>query len=195
MKKATLVLAIVATLTAVGTAQAEDATAQTVATWSATAVKDTTSKLTVTPAGNLYFQYAAGNKGFSSQQGQFDVTVEGGETATDFKLTSTLVSNTLTQVGTSGSTLQVGVNYHGAPVSKSAETVMIDTSSHKLGYGLKSLANAGKQPGRTSAQDQFDFSIISATADGTKAVTDYSTLPEGTWTGDVNVRFDVVWTS
>jgi hypothetical protein len=195
MQKMTLALTIAATFALVGPAQAEDTTAQTMATWSATAVKDTTSKLTVTPVGNLYFQYSAGSKGFSSQQGLFDVTVEGGEAITDFKLTSTLVTNTLTQVGPSGSTLQVGVNYHGAPVSKSAETVLIDTSSHTLGYGLKSLANAGKQPGRTSAQDQFDFSIISATADGTKAVTDYSALPEGTWTGDVNVRFDVVWTS
>lgn len=195
MQKMTLALAMVATFALAGPAQAEDVSAQTVATWPATAVKETASKLTVTPVGNLYFQYAEGNQGFSSQKGQFDVTVEGEKNATDFKLTSKLVANTLTQVGPSGSTLQVGVNYHGTPVSKSAETVMIDTSSAISGYGLKSLANAGKQPGRTSAQDQFDFRIVSATADGTHAVTDFSTLPEGIWTGDVSVRFDVVWTS
>lgn len=35
-----------------GVAQAADVTAQAVATWSATAKKDTTSKLVVTPLGN-----------------------------------------------------------------------------------------------------------------------------------------------
>ncbi|WP_227541133.1 common pilus major fimbrillin subunit EcpA, partial [Klebsiella pneumoniae] len=78
---------------------------------SATAKKDTTSKLVVTPIGSLTFNYAEGIKGFNSQKGLFDVTVEGDTTATAFKLTSKLVSNTLTQLDTSGSTLEVGVNY------------------------------------------------------------------------------------
>ena len=30
---------------------------------------------------------------------------------------------------------------------------------------------------------------------GTTAVTDYSTLPEGIWSGDVSVQFDATWTS
>ncbi|WP_251277096.1 common pilus major fimbrillin subunit EcpA, partial [Enterobacter hormaechei] len=46
-----------------------------------------------------------------------------------------------------------------------------------------------------TAQDGFTFSIISGTTDGTTAVTDYSTLPEGIWSGDVSVQFDATWTS
>ncbi|HFQ7484628.1 common pilus major fimbrillin subunit EcpA, partial [Pseudomonas aeruginosa] len=49
--------------------------------------------------------------------------------------------------------------------------------------------------GRTTAQDGFTFSIISGTTNGTTAVTDYSTLPEGIWSGDVSVQFDATWTS
>lgn len=193
MKKVTLALAIISIFTVVGSVQAEDVTTKTLATWSATAVKDTTSKLVVTPVSSLYFQYAEGTKGFSSQKGQFNVTIEGGEIPTDFKLTSKLVSNTLTQQDPAGSTLEVGVNYHGAKVAKNAGTVMVDTSANIMGAGLRSLTKAEKSSDRTSAQDQFDFSIVRATADGTHAVTDFSTLPEGVWTGDVSVEFEVFW--
>ena len=191
MKKVTLVLAIVATLTTVGTTQAEEVTAQAVATWPAIAVKDTVSQLVVTPVGSLYFHYAEGNKRFNSQQGLFNVALEGEGSAV--KLTAKLVSNTLTQLDTTGSTLEVGVKHHGAAITKTAETTLIDTSAGISGGNLKKLAPP--QPGRVSAQDHFDFSIIGATADGTTPVTDFSTLPAGTWSGDVNVRFDVVWAS
>lgn len=193
MKKVTLVLAIVATLTTVGTTQAEEVTTQAVATWPAIAVKDTVSQLVVTPVGSLYFQYAEGNKRFNSQQGLFDVALEGEGSAV--KLTAKLVSNTLTQLDTTGSTLEVGVKHHGAAITKTAETTLIDTSAGISGGNLKKLAHATPQSGRVSAQDHFDFSIIGATADGTTPVTDFSTLPAGTWSGDVNVRFDVVWAS
>ncbi|MBN5376388.1 common pilus major fimbrillin subunit EcpA [Serratia marcescens] len=195
MKKMTLALAIVSAFAAVSTAQAADVTAQALATWSATAKKDTTSKLVVTPIGSLAFNYAEGIKGFNSQKGLFDVTVEGDTTATAFKLTSKLVSNTLTQLDTSGSTLEVGVNYNGAVVGKTAETTMIDTTAGILGGNLSALSNAYNQAGRTSAQDQFTFSIIGPTSNGTTAVTDFSTLPEGIWSGDVSVEFNATWTS
>lgn len=195
MKKITLALAIISAFAAVSTAQAADVTAQALATWSATAKKDTTSKLVVTPIGSLSFNYAEGIKGFNSQKGLFDVTVEGDATATAFKLTSKLVSNTLTQLDTSGSTLNVGVNYNGAAVEKTAETTMIDTSAGILGGNLSALSNAYNQAVRTSAQDQFTFTIIGATSDGTIAVTDFSTLPEGIWSGDVSVEFNATWTA
>lgn len=179
----------------VGAVQAADVTAQAVATWSATAKKDTTSKLVVTPLGSLAFQYAEGIKGFNSQKGLFDVAIEGDATATAFKLTSRLITNTLTQLDTSGSTLSVGVDYNGESVEKSADTIMIDTASGKLGGSLSALANGYDQAGRTTAQDGFNFSIVSGTTDGTTAVTDYSTLPEGIWSGDVSVQFDATWTS
>lgn len=177
-----------------GVAQAADVTAQAVATWSATA-KDTTSKLVVTPLGSLAFQYAEGVKGFNSQKGLFDVAIEGDTTATAFKLTSRLITNTLTQLDTSGSTLSVGVDYNGAAVEKTADTVMIDTAAGTLGGNLSALSNGYNTAGRTTAQDGFTFSIISGTTNGTTAVTDYSTLPEGIWSGDVSVQFDATWTS
>jgi hypothetical protein len=46
------------------------------------------------------------------------VAIEGDATATAFKLTSRLITNTLTQLDTSGSTLSVGVDYNGAAVEK-----------------------------------------------------------------------------
>lgn len=143
----------------------------------------------------LAFNYAEGIKGFNSQKGLFDVTVEGDTTATAFKLTSKLVSNTLTQLDTSGSTLEVGVNYNGAVVGKTAETTMIDTTAGILGGNLSALSNVYNRAGRTSAQDQFTFSIIGATSNGTTAVTDFSTLPEGIWSGDVSVEFNATRTS
>ncbi|EFE93755.1 fimbrillin MatB [Serratia odorifera DSM 4582] len=193
-EKMTLALAIVSAFVAVNAAQAADVTAQALATWSATAKKDTSSKLVVTPIGSLTFQYAEGIKGFNSQKGLFDVTVEGDATATAFKLTSKLVSNTLTQLDTSGSTLDVGVNYNGTEVVKTAETTMIDTANGILGGNLSALSNGYNVASRSSAQDQFTFSIIGATTDGTTAVTDYSTLPEGIWSGDVSVEFNATWT-
>jgi hypothetical protein len=194
MKKIALALAIVSTFAAVSTAQAVDVTAQALATWSATAKKDTTSQLVVTPIGSLSFQYAEGIKGFNSQKGLFDVTIAGDTAATDFKLTSRVVSNTLTQLDTSGSTLTVGVTYNGAVVDTTNETTMIDTASGALGGNLSALSNTFDQVGRASAQDQFTFSIIGATTDGTSDVTDYSTLPEGIWSGDVSVEFNATWT-
>lgn len=98
MKKKVLAIALVTVFTGMGVAQAADVTAQAVATWSATAKKDTTSKLVVTPLGSLAFQYAEGIKGFNSQKGLFDVAIEGDSTATAFKLTSRLITNTLTQL-------------------------------------------------------------------------------------------------
>lgn len=170
-------------------------TAQAVATWSATAKKDTTSKLVVTPLGSLSFQYAEGVKGFNTQKGLFDVAIEGDTTAQSFRLTSKLVSNTLTQLDNSGSTLSVGVDYNGTEVNKDGDTPMIDTAAGVLGGNLSALSNGYNQAGRTTAQDGFTFSIISATTDGTTAATDFSTLPEGIWSGDVSVQFDATWTS
>lgn len=194
MKLKLLTVALVAAF-GVSAVQAADVTAQAVATWSATAKKDTTSKLVVTPLGSLAFQYAEGIKGFNSQKGLFDVAIEGDTTATSFKLTSRLITNTLTQLDTSGSTLNVGVDYNGEAVDKDADTTMIDTAAGTLGGNLSALSNGYNVAGRTTAQDGFTFSIISGTTDGTTAVTDYSSLPEGIWSGDVSVQFDATWTS
>lgn len=87
------------------------------------------------------------------------------------------------------------MDYNGAAVEKSADTIMIDTANGVLGGNLSALSNGYNTAGRTTAQDGFNFSIISGTTDGTTAVTDYSTLPEGIWSGDVSVQFDATSTS
>lgn len=195
MKKHLIVVALIASFSGISAVQAADVTAQAVATWSATAKKDTTSKLVVTPLGSLSFQYAEGVKGFNTQKGLFDVAIEGDTTATAFKLTSRLVSNTLTQLDNSGSTLTVGVDYNGEAIEKAQDTTLIDTKTSKLGGNLSALSRGYKTTGRTTAQDAFTFSIIGGTTDGTTPATDYSTLPEGIWSGDVSVQFDATWTS
>lgn len=73
----------------------------------------------------------------------------------------------------------MGVDYNGAAVEKTGDTVMIDTANNIMGGNLSALANGYNASGRTTAQDGFTFSIISGTTNGTTAVTDYSTLPEG----------------
>ncbi|WP_299998515.1 common pilus major fimbrillin subunit EcpA [uncultured Cedecea sp.] len=195
MKKNIIAIALVTAFSGMGIAQAADISAQAVATWSATAKKDTASKLVVTPLGSLSFQYAEGIKGFNSANGLFDVTVEGDETATDFKLTSRVLTDTLTQLDQSGSTLKVGVEYNGEAVTAASPLVMIDTANNIMGGNLSSLSNSYNQAGRTSAQDGFTFKIISGTTDGTTAATEFSSLPEGIWSGDVSVQFDATWTS
>jgi len=195
MKKNIIAIALVTAFSGIGIAQAADVSAQAVATWAATAKKDTTSKLVVTPLGSLSFQYAEGVKGFNSARGLFDVTVEGDTTATDFKLTSRLLTSTLTQLDQSGSTLAVGVEYNGESVTAASPLVMIDTASNILGGNLSALSNGYNQAGRTSTQDGFTFKIISGTSDGTTPVPDFSALPEGIWSGDVSVQFDATWTS
>lgn len=195
MKKQIIAISLMTAFMGVNIAQAADVTAQAIATWSATAKKDTTSKLVVTPLGSLSFQYAEGIKGFNTQKGLFDVAIEGDTTATAFKLTSRLVSNTLTQLDNSGSTLSVGVQYQGSAIEKNADTTMIDTKTNLSGGNLSPLSQSYNKAGRTTAQDDFTFSIIGGTTDGTKPATDYSTLPEGIWSGDVSVQFDATWTS
>ena len=123
----------------------------------------------MTPLGSLAFQYAEGIKGFNSQKGLFDVAIEGDSTATAFKLTSRLITNTLTQLDTSGSTLNVGVDYNGAAVEKTGDTVMIDTANGVLGGNLSPLTNGYNASNRTTAQDGFTFSIISGTTNAATA--------------------------
>ena len=60
------------------------------------------------PLNSLTFQYAEGLKAFNSQDGAFDVTIQGQETATDFELTAQIISNTLTNASGDASTLNVG---------------------------------------------------------------------------------------
>lgn len=183
-------------LSAIGLTQANAAattyTATSVATWTATAKKDTTSKLVVTPLGSLQFDYANGISSFNTQKGLFNLSITGDPSATNFKLTSKLISNTLTQLDSSGSTLTVGVRYLGNELQKGTATTLVDsTATNNLGVMIN-LLNGAKLATNTSVSDSFTFYIKEGTKDGTTK-SDFSSLPDGIWSGDVGVEFDATW--
>lgn len=165
-------------------------TARTTATWKATATKRASTKLRVTPLDNLKFDYLSNNSAFSEEDGLFDVEITGNTNAANFRLTSQIVSNTLSQLST-GSTLTVGVRYSGTPLQRGTPTVLLDTSTgviNQLGNSLRY-----KDGATSTGQDAFKFSIIDASADGRTQTKDFKTLPDGLWTGDVSVQFDATW--
>lgn len=192
MKKILLVASL-ASVFATANATA-DVIASATASWDATATKDTTSMLVVTPLNSLTFQYAEGLNAFNSQDGAFDITIQGQDTATDFELTAQLISNTLVNASGDASTLNVGVAWNGTALSSASETVLVNKSKTS---GLESLLADGAWNGteRVSDQSNFKFTIASATVDGTTPATDYSTLPDGYWSGDVKVQFNATWTT
>ncbi|CAH6637206.1 MULTISPECIES: common pilus major fimbrillin subunit EcpA [Pseudocitrobacter] len=191
MKK--IVLAGLIALGCVSSQAMADVTASATASWDASATKDTTSALVVTPLKSLTFQYAEGIKSFNTQKGAFDITIEGQSGATDFMLTSQIVNNTLSRT-TDASTLDVGVNWNGAALSKTTPVTMIDTANN-ISAGLDALAVSTAYAGtdRVSTQGNFDFNIESATSDGSTAA-EFSALTDGYWSGDVRVQFNAVWT-
>lgn len=170
---------------------------ESIATWKATAVKDTTSALVVTPLDSLSFDYAAGvgNGGaFNTQKGMFDVTLEGDTSATDFRLTAEKVTGTLSHLS-HNSTLEVDVIWAGESLSNSHRVTIVDTMSgvHNA-LNLASLGSAFNLAGRTSAQESFTFAINGGMLDGLNPIDgDYSLLPDGIWSGDVKVRFIAEW--
>ncbi|WP_034916326.1 MULTISPECIES: common pilus major fimbrillin subunit EcpA [Erwinia] len=193
MKRTSLLLSVVALTFSTFTYAAEH-TAISVATWSATAKKDTTSKLVVTPVGSLTFDYAAGLAGFNTQKGLFDVTIEGNADAKDFSLESKVLSSTLSFLGSDPSTLEVGVMWNGIALDKASYTTILDTKKNINGGNLFNLASIYKTTGRSSAQENFTFNITSA-SDGTAPLTNMEELPDGVWTGDVKVEFLATWTT
>lgn len=193
MKKLTLVSCVAAALFCTN-AMAADVTASATATWDATATKDTNSALVVTPLKSLSFQYAEGIKAFNSQNGAFDITIKGQSGATDFKLTSQIVTNTLSRT-TDASTLAVGVQWNGQALTLTTPVTLIDTSSN-VSAGLDALAVSTAYAGadRTSTQGTFTFVIDSATSDGS-TVAQFEDLADGRWDGDVKVQFNATWTT
>lgn len=191
MKKSLLAACATSLLFCSG-AMAADVEASATASWDASATKDTTSLLVVTPLRSVSFEYAEGLKAFNSQDGAFDITIQGQAGASDFVLTSQLVTNTLNRA-TDGSTLEVGVAWNGEKLSKTAPVTMIDIDNN-ISAGLESLA-AGydNNVDRTSTQSAFLFTVDSATSDGSTA-TPFASLADGYWNGDVKVQFTAEWT-
>ncbi len=166
-----------------------DFTATSVATWDASATKDTKSALVVTPMKSLSFQYAEGLNQFNTVDGAFDVTIEGQTGASDFNLKSQVLRNTLSR-SADASTLAVGVAWNGTKLTNQP-MVMVDVGQG-LTNDLVAVANGFKTAGRSSAQSKFTFSIDSATSDGT-AATEFNELVDGNWDGEVAVQFTATW--
>ncbi|MFW8177571.1 common pilus major fimbrillin subunit EcpA, partial [Klebsiella pneumoniae] len=84
---------------------------------------------------------------------------------------------------TDASTLAVGVNWNGNALNKSTPVTMIDTSNN-ISAGLDALAVATAFAGadRVSTQGNFDFTIDSATSDGSTAA-EFKDLTDGYWSG------------
>ena len=135
MKKLLLVTSLASVFVAANAMA--DVTASATASWDATATKDTTSLLVVTPLRSVSFEYAEGLKAFNSQDGAFDITIQGQENASDFVLTSQLVTNTLTRA-TDNSTLEIGVAWNGEKLSKSTPVKMMDINNN-ITAGLEAL--------------------------------------------------------
>ncbi|QIG04854.1 common pilus major fimbrillin subunit EcpA [Proteus sp. ZN5] len=191
MKKLTLAVLAVAIMGATTLAQADTRKASAVASWDAKAYKDTKSMLVVTPLKSLTFYYAEGIKAFNSQDGAFDITIQGQENATDFKLTSKIITDKLVRTS-DNSELTVGVKWNGTDLTSSTDTTMVDVATGATA-GLDFLAQDGAYNGkeRVSGQSQFTFNIASAKIAGTDAP--FSDLADGYWDGDVKVQFTATW--
>ena len=172
-------------------ANAETRTAQATATWQATAIKDTTSMLVVTPLKSLTFNYAEGQKSFNQQNGAFDIAIQGQAGATDFKLASKVIANTLART-TDDSKLTVGVKWNGEDLNNTTDTVLIDTSKG-LTSGLDNLAADGIYNGADRATDRGEFTFVIAKAESAGASADFNSLADGVWDGDVKVQFTATW--
>ncbi|HIF9332009.1 TPA: common pilus major fimbrillin subunit EcpA [Photobacterium damselae] len=170
-------------------------TATAVATWAATAIKDTTSDLVVTPTGSLQFDYAPGLKSFNTTKGLFEVSVIG-DTATSFTLTAEPVATRLTHLS-NGSVLNVGIEWYGEKLAAGAPTTIIDTAKNIDGNGLASIATGAIVDGggvlSSAATDSFKFSIASAEDSTGGPISDLSALDDGVWNGDVSVKFIGDW--
>ena len=172
-------------------ANADTRVAQATATWQATAIKDTTSMLVVTPLKSLTFNYAEGQKSFNQQNGAFDIAIQGQSGATDFKLSSKLIANTLART-TDDSTLTVGVKWNGEDLSKTTDVVLIDTSKG-LTSGLDNLAADGIYNGSERATDRGEFTFVIASEQAEGATADFKSMADGVWDGDVKVQFTATW--
>ncbi|WP_434658930.1 common pilus major fimbrillin subunit EcpA [Klebsiella sp. MISC125] len=192
MKKSLLAACATSILFCSGAMAADPVTASATASWDASATKDTTSLLVVTPLRSVSFEYAEGLKAFNSQDGAFDITIQGQAGASDFVLTSQLVTNTLNRAA-DGSTLEVGVAWNGAKLSKTTPVTMVNIGSN-ITAGLENLAAGyADNVNRTSTQSAFLFTVDSATSNGTTA-TPFASLADGYWNGDVKVQFTAEWT-
>ena len=168
--------------------------AQAIASWKATATKDSTDQaLVVTPLGSLEFQYAPGIKGFNTVSGMFDIAIKGNagtveDPITGFTLKAKKINGTLSNA-TGDANVEVGVQWQGQSIAKDAYTTLIDTKAGVNGAGLSAVGAGFKSD--ASAQSSFNFNVTSATNNGAAVALD--ALPDGQYQGNVDVEFVANW--
>ncbi|QGZ71102.1 common pilus major fimbrillin subunit EcpA [Aeromonas hydrophila] len=191
MKKTLIALALVGFAASSAHAATE---ATSVATWKATATKDSSEQaLIVTPLGGLDFKYASGIKRFNTIDGMFDIAIKGSagtEEApiTGFTLKAKKIQGRLTD--TTGSTIMdVGVQWQGEEVPTNSYLSLIDTKAGKNGGALSAIGQGFK--GNSDARGSMTFNIINAESGG-KSVA-LSEVPEGLYQGSVDIEFVANW--
>lgn len=183
MKNLTLLLSALFTTFIVTSAHAETSLLQTTATWHATAIKKPQSELGVTPLNSLHFEFTE-NQHFNAQNGAFDITVKDIEGATDFKLSSKIISNELRN-SADNSVLTVKTDWNGKTLSHTQETVILDNQKG-INSGLVVENKATEKSELKNLQSAFLFNVI-------KGSQHVDSLPEGQWEGNLRIEFTSKW--
>lgn len=184
MKKTRILLGLLLASFATTATYANSTTSiQTVANWHVTAMKKPQSELGVTPLNALHFEVTENNR-FNEQNGTFDITVKDIEGATDFKLTSKVISNELRN-SADNSVLTVKTDWNGKTLSSHQETVILDNQKG-INKGLVVETKATEKSELKNLQSAFLFNVINRTEPTT-------TLPEGLWEGTLRIEFTSKW--
>ncbi|MGO2106095.1 MAG: common pilus major fimbrillin subunit EcpA [Proteus vulgaris] len=183
MKKYHVLLSLLLTAFTTTTTFANTSSVQTIANWHATAIKKPQSELGVTPLNALHFEVTENNR-FNAQDGAFDITVKDAEGATDFKLTSKIISNELKNA-TDNSVLIVKTDWNDKTLSNNQETVILDNQKG-IHHGLMPANKASEKSELKSLQSAFLFNVIN----GSQSV---ASLPEGLWEGALRIEFTSKW--
>ncbi|HEJ9486277.1 TPA: fimbrial protein [Proteus mirabilis] len=184
MKKTRILLGLLLASFATTATYANSTTSiQTVANWHVTAMKKPQSELGVTPLNALHFEVTENNR-FNEQNGTFDITVKDIEGATDFKLTSKVISNELRN-SADNSVLTVKTDWNGKTLSSHQETVILDNQKG-INKGLVVETKATEKSELKNLQSAFLFNVIN----GTQPT---ASLPEGLWEGALRIEFTSKW--
>lgn len=185
MKNFTLIITSILAVFATTTVYAETSSLQTTTSWRATAIKKPQSELGVTPLNPLHFEFADNGNQFKTQNGAFDITIKDVEGATDFKLTTKIVSNELRNTA-DNSVLTVNTNWNGKSLSSHNETTILDNQKG-INRGLVVSNNAEKSELK-NIQNAFLFNIMNETKTAQLA-----SLPDGNWEGTLRIEFTSKW--
>ncbi|CQD41547.1 common pilus major fimbrillin subunit EcpA [Yersinia mollaretii] len=198
-KNAVAAMVVMSIFAATNVAHAVSVVKTNTATWTVTANKLSSASLAVNATGTLpVIAFSTSNvsgatvSSFSAADAPFEVVLGGDASATAFTLTAMpATGNRLTSTADS-SYLDIGVSYNNAIMSSTAQTNLY-TNTTTTG-SLSNLGNIAVNNGVGVAGDKFTFQVIGASADGTSTTTNYGSLPNTSWSGNVGVNFTATWT-